>query len=105
MTALLQLPQLSLKPQEEGRHFVPEPIACCRFCKCTREKPCEIYLRHARDGKAYLVRVRVAATTVRECEWFAAGVCNAPLCIEKLVQESREIFWTGEGNPVRRERV
>jgi hypothetical protein len=104
MTALLQLPQLSLKLQEEDRRFVPEPIECCRFCKCTEDKRCEIFLRES-GGKFYLVRVRLAATKVESCSWFVPGVCSSPLCMEKLVQVSRLLLWTGEGNPVRRVRV
>lgn len=104
MTALLQLPQLSLDIREEDRRFVPEPIHCCRFCHCMEDKRCEIFLRES-AGKFYLVRVRLAATRIESCSWLVRGVCNAPLCMEKFVIESRELLWTGEGNPVRRVRA
>jgi hypothetical protein len=59
----------------------------CRFCQCTEFTPCSISIAEDQDGTLRLARNADEIVDVRPCSWYLDGVCNAPRCIEKLLQE------------------
>jgi hypothetical protein len=64
----------------------------CRFCQCTEFTPCGIAIAEDLDGTVRLARDEEEVSNVLPCFWYIDCVCTAPLCIERLIAESR-----GEG--------
>lgn len=61
----------------------------CRFCQCTEASPCPILIAENPDGSERLARSENEATEIIFCTWYLRGVCSAPVCIEKLLEEKR----------------
>ncbi len=76
----------------------------CRFCSCTQSAPCPILLHVEESGIVRLARNEEESNAVAFCEWYVEGVCNSPLCIEKLLEEKRGnvILFDPSSNPLRR---
>jgi hypothetical protein len=69
--------------------LMQESIQSCRFCNCTEDAPCPIYLHYELDGTVRLGRNVDDTNDIAFCSWYLPGVCNSPLCIEKLLEEKR----------------
>jgi hypothetical protein len=84
MTATLDL---GLSLEELIEQQLTEP---CRFCGCTETTPCTIFT----IAEGSIVRLARPYDEPRliemsPCAWFLPGVCNAPECIEKLIEERK----------------
>jgi hypothetical protein len=91
-----------LSPLEEIDPVSLNPRDNCRFCNCTDEAPCRIPLRED-DGKFFLAYNDARKFLIVACSWFIPGVCSSPLCIEKLLAESRDskiVLFDAEGRKV-----
>jgi hypothetical protein len=99
MTALA--PTLSLEQLEEIELQLAES---CRFCSCTESTPCPIFLHHEPSGIVRLARTEEEANDFAFCAWYVPGVCNSPLCIEKLLEEKRGkvILFDAQSQPLKR---
>lgn len=77
-------------------------IAECRFCQCTEDAPCPILIAFDVDGFARLARTEAESSDVVFCTWYIPGVCNSPLCVEKLLEEKRGkvLLFDGSGRKV-----
>jgi hypothetical protein len=73
------------------------PVERCRFCGCTERNPCSIPITFDETGRQRLARSNAEALERIPCGWYLEEVCNAPACIEKLIQESRVILFDGTG--------
>lgn len=62
----------------------------CRFCQCTELTPCGIAFVEDLDGTFRLARSDDEVSLLLPCAWYIDRVCNAPGCIQKLIDESRE---------------
>jgi hypothetical protein len=69
--------------------FGPEELEDCRFCGCTEDAPCPILISWDASGVARLACNEAESNDVIFCAWYIHGVCNSPLCIEKLLEEKR----------------
>lgn len=100
MSALMAHSLLQLPEQERDYHA--DPRDCCRFCRCTEDKPCEIKWREDGHGIFYLARSEQEMTVPTYCSWYVPRVCNAPECVEKLLLEmrSRPILFEASGRRV-----
>lgn len=87
MSALLT-PHLSLEVEQE-RLVSLDPAQRCRFCQCSEVEPCPIPVREDHDGVFHLAVSEEETTMILPCSWFLPGVCTSPVCIEKLLLESR----------------
>jgi len=88
----------------ELKNFVEQEIYCCRFCHCSERKPCEIDIAVNEDGTERLARTALEVEETRPCGWYMVGVCNAPECIEKLLEEKRGkvLLFDAAGHTLRR---
>jgi hypothetical protein len=74
-----------------------EPVERCRFCGCTGETPCRIALAVNSDDKECLAGPGDEVLGLIPCNWYIEEVCNAPACIEKLIEESRVRLFGSDG--------
>jgi hypothetical protein len=79
-----------------------DPLERCRFCGCTEDDPCPILIAWDDSGVARLARNESESNDVIFCAWYIHGVCNSPLCIEKLLEEKRGkvLLFDGSGRKV-----
>ena len=93
------IPHLSLETLQE-RDAALEPVERCRFCQCSEVEPCPIPVREDQDGVFHLAASEEETTMILPCSWFLPGVCTSPVCIEKLLLESRNrvVIFDGYGH-------
>lgn len=83
-------PTLSVIPDQEPTLDLLEK---CRFCGCTEERACRIYFRSETSTDAWrLVFTEMESDFDIPCSWLVPGVCNSPVCVEKLLVEARTKF-------------
>lgn len=74
-----------------------EFVEKCRFCGCTELTPCLVPVTEDADGKVRLARNAEEMDGEFPCSWYVLGVCNAPVCVEKLIAESRVTLFGSDG--------
>lgn len=77
----------------------------CRFCGCTEFKPCGIYIFTDENGVTRLARAgdHQLLVEVISCAWYLPGVCNAPECVARLIEErgqSMVVLYGADGKRV-----
>jgi hypothetical protein len=89
-----------LEELEQERLVSLDPGDKCRFCQCSQIAPCAIPLREDDNGVFWLARSEDETSTIMPCSWFLPGVCTSPICVEKLLLESRNrvVIFDGFGN-------
>lgn len=86
---------LALPPELDDPQLLDDLIGridvaqSCRFCQCTETSPCPILIAENPDGSERLARTENEAGEIIFCSWYLRGVCSAPVCIEKLLEEKR----------------
>jgi len=99
----MSAPALSLELRNE---LLLQLDQCCRFCGCREDAPCPIFLVRDAAGIVRLARSEVESNEVIPCSWFVEGVCNSPICIEKLLLEKRNnvLLFDASGRAIPRRR-
>lgn len=82
-------PTLSVIPDQEPTLDLLER---CRFCGCTEERACRIYFAQSGSVIYRLVFDPMESDFDIPCSWLVPGVCNSPVCVEKLLVEARTKF-------------
>lgn len=81
---------MSAAPSLSVENFIlQEDMPVCRFCGCTEDAPCPILITWDDAGVTRLARNEAESNDVIFCAWYIHGVCNSPVCIEKLLEEKR----------------
>jgi hypothetical protein len=85
-------------------HEIEEIALCCRFCHCSERNPCSIYIAANDDGTERLARNVLEVAETRPCAWYLVGVCDAPECIAKLIEEKKGkvILFDAQNHPLKR---